>query len=673
MNKLTTYTIKEIHKAYRDKLLTPTSFVDLCLQKAKQTGELNAFVTLTEDIAENYGIESEKRFYIDKKTKPLDGITIGIKDNFCTKNTRTTCASKMLENFVPTYDASVYAKLRDAGACLIGKTNLDEFAMGAGTIDSIFGPTKNPWGYENGKDNFRIAGGSSGGSAVAVSSGACVAAIGSDTGGSTRNPAALCGVVGLKPTYGLVSRYGLIPLVNSMDVPGILTRTVEDAAAIFNCIAGPDHLDSTTIKKDFKPFTLREDFDLGKVKIGIPKEYYCEGMSAEVLDTWRYVTDLLENEKAIVKTVSLPNTSVSIAVYSILNQCEVASNMARYDGLEYGLRTKEDCSTEELYASSRSQGFNNVVRSRIFSGNYFLLRQNYDKYFIKALKLRRLISDDFKKVFSGEDSVDLLLTPTTLSDAPTFEEFSSKHNRDQCAFQDYCTQPANMAGIPAISIPIRLSKNKLPLSLQLMGPNLSEELLLNVAKKIETTLTTETLSQLNVSIDALPQRCQQLLHQYSCLQAALDIEQFDPVAVSLRQTRQTAELMEAEYELLELRQRNAELLIQVDRNRRNIQGLERELQSSKESLANQEPNPDNIHEQIRQMKQKLDTYEDIYEKAKAKFGKLHVPEAIMPKSIEELASRLASLKHEEESLKMRAEDITLARQARDTLSKLRRV
>ncbi|XP_053619661.1 glutamyl-tRNA(Gln) amidotransferase subunit A, mitochondrial [Plodia interpunctella] len=484
MNKFTTYTIKEIHKAYRDKLLTPTNFVDLCLQKVKQTNELNAFVFVTDDEVENHAIESEKRFYIDKVTKPLDGISIGIKDNFCTSNIPTTCASEMLRNFVPTYNATVYARLRAAGACLIGKCNLDEFAMGSGTVDSIFGPTRNPWGYKS--EDWNIAGGSSGGSAVAVSTGACVAAIGSDTGGSTRNPAALCGIVGLKPTYGLVSRYGLIPLVNSMDVPGILCRTVEDAAMILNCVAGPDLFDSTTIKKEYHPVSLKDDFDLSTVKIGIPREYHCEGMSEEVIDTWRYVVDLLEKEKAMISSISLPHTSVSIAVYSILNQCEVASNMARYDGLEYGLRTKEQYSTEELYASSRSLGFNNVVRSRIFAGNYFLLTRNYEKYFMKAMKLRRLISDDFKNVFHGEANVDLLLTPTTLSDAPSYKSFVSKRNRDQCAFQDYCTQPANMAGIPAISIPIRLSENKLPLSLQLMGPILSEELLLNVARKIET-------------------------------------------------------------------------------------------------------------------------------------------------------------------------------------------
>lgn len=481
MNKLTSYTIKEIHKSFQEKLLTPTSFVDLCIQRAKQTNELNAFITLTEETAENHAVESEKRTYIDKRLRPLEGITIAVKDNFCTRNIPTTCASKMLQNFVPTYDATVYSRLINSGACLVGKSNLDEFAMGSGTVDSIFGPTRNPWCYD---EDWKISGGSSGGSAVAVATGSCVAGVGSDTGGSTRNPAALSGVIGLKPTYGLVSRYGLIPLVNSMDVPGILARNVTDTSRILNCVAGPDVLDSTTIKKEFKQVEIK-DIDVSKVKIGIPKEYHCEGMSTEVIDLWRNITDLLEKEKCQIHTVSLPHTSVSIAVYSILNQCEVASNMARYDGLEFGLRTSEDYSTEELYASTRCEGFNDVVRSRIFAGNYILLARNYEKYFLKALKLRRLISDDFKKVFNGPNAVDLLLTPTTLTDAPSFTDFVSRDNRDQCALQDYCTQPANMAGIPAISIPIKLSSNNLPLSLQLMGPALSEELLLNVAKRIE--------------------------------------------------------------------------------------------------------------------------------------------------------------------------------------------
>lgn len=362
---------------------------------------------------------------------------------------------------------------------------MDEFGMGSGCVDSIFGPTKNLWSKD--LNNPTIAGGSSGGSAIAVASGYCSAALGSDTGGSTRNPASYCGVVGLKPTYGLLSRHGLIPLVNSMDVPGILTRTVEDCVEIFNLVAGHDPLDSTTVKKPFKQIALPpiEMLDVSKLRIGIPREYHCEGLSPEVLEIWTKVADLLEMNGAEVKEISMPYTLSSIFVYSILNQCEVSSNMSRYDGIEYGHRADDETSTEHLYAKTRAEGFNSVVKNRIFAGNYFLLRKNYESYFLKALKVRRLISNDFAKAFS---SVDILLTPTTLSDAPSMSEFTKSHNRDQCAIQDFCTQPANMAGVPAITIPIKLSTKNLPLSLQLMASNFSEEKLFRVARFIENSV-----------------------------------------------------------------------------------------------------------------------------------------------------------------------------------------
>ena len=275
-----------------------------------------------------------------------------------------------------------------------------------------------------------------------------------------------------------------------MDVPGIFTRCISDCVEILNVIAGPDHLDSTTLKRPFTPITLPEpdQINLKKIRIGIPKEYYCEGLSAEVLETWRKIADLFEVEGAQVKQVSLPYTAASIFVYSILNQCEVASNMARYDGIEYGHRSDTDSSTEELYAKTRAEGFNNVVKTRILAGNYFLMRQNYGIYFEKALRVRRLIVEDFQKVFetgTEDEKVDILLTPTTLTDAPLYKDFSSASNRDQCAVQDFCTQPANMAGIPAVSIPIRLSSQGLPIGLQLMSNNLNEELLLTVARWIE--------------------------------------------------------------------------------------------------------------------------------------------------------------------------------------------
>ena len=396
----------------------------------------------------------------------------------------------MLKDFVPPYNATVYQRLADAGAILVGKTNMDEFGMGSGSVDSIFGATKNVWSKD--LDNPTIAGGSSGGSAVAVASGFCSAGLGSDTGGSTRNPASYCGVIGFKPTYGLLSRHGLIPLVNSMDVPGIITRTVEDCVEIFNTIAGPDNFDSTTVKTPFKPVSLPPEISIKGIKVGIPREYHCDGLSSEVHDIWIKIADVLEENGAEVSEISMPHTSSSIFVYSILNQCEVSSNMSRYDGIEFGHRADEDRSTEHLYAKTRAEGFNGVVKNRILTGNYFLLRKNYENHFLKALQVRRLISEDFVKAFS---SVDLLLTPTTLSDAPLLKDFTQNNNRDQCAVQDFCTQPANMAGVPALSIPIKLSSKNLPLSLQLMGPNFSERNLFKVAKFIESSVDFISLYQ----------------------------------------------------------------------------------------------------------------------------------------------------------------------------------
>ncbi|ALC47163.1 gatA, partial [Drosophila busckii] len=483
--------ILQLTSGYTKGQLTPQTVVEHALEDAVKLQTLNAFIRLTPEQARQQAKEATDRYAKQQAKSNLDGVTIAIKDNFCTANVPTTCASRMLENFVPPYDATVYARLRQVGAVLLGKTNMDQFGMGAGTVDSIYGPTKNIWSADLSQDNWRIAGGSSGGSASAVAAGLCFAAIGSDTGGSTRNPASYCGVVGFKPTYGLCSRHGLIPLVNSMDVPGILTRSVSDCVEVLNAVAGPDAgPDSTTIRKTYKKLTLPEvdQINLRTLRIGIPKEYHCEGLSAEVLETWTKIADLLETAGAKVHQVSLPNTAASIFVYSILNQCEVASNMARYDGIEYGHRANDERSTEQLYAQSRAEGFNNVVKTRILTGNFLLLRKNYDDYFEKALRVRRLIAEDFIKVFETStetDRVDILLTPTTLTDAPLYKDFSSLTNRDQCAVQDFCTQPANMAGVPAVSIPVRLSKAGLPLSLQLMSNNLNEQLLLTVAHWIE--------------------------------------------------------------------------------------------------------------------------------------------------------------------------------------------
>nr|CAH0099675.1 unnamed protein product [Daphnia galeata] len=475
-----------------------------CANRVKMIKSLNAYIRVTEETSQVHLQESIQR-YKKGTPRPLEGIPVAIKDNFCTKNITTTCASKMLENFVPTYNATVVERLLDSGAILMGKTNLDEFGMGSGTTESIFGPTKNVWGShliskanenEN-SDNeverkqpndFYIAGGSSGGSAVAVATGTCSVALGSDTGGSVRNPASYCGVVGFKPSYGSISRYGLIPLVNSMDVPGILARTVDDCRSVFDVIKGCDPKDSTTLPRPLSKSKLKSTNKFDKLCVGIPKEFHCPGMSSEVIEVWNDVADLLENSGFRVVQVSLPHTSYSIACYSVLNPCEVASNMARYDGLRYGYRAtgKDLNSTESLYAATRSQSLNQIVRGRILAGNYFLLKENYDKYFVQALKLRRLIYEDYIKIWGT--GVDILLTPVTLSDAPLFSEFTQKDSRAQSADQDYCTQPANMAGIPALSLPVRISKRNLPLSLQLMAPHFDDETLLDVAHLLEQKL-----------------------------------------------------------------------------------------------------------------------------------------------------------------------------------------
>ncbi|XP_020817645.1 glutamyl-tRNA(Gln) amidotransferase subunit A, mitochondrial [Drosophila serrata] len=493
------WSIKQLTAGYADGQLSPRRVSEQALEDALKLKTLNAFIRLTPEQALQQAQESEERYQKKKAYGSLDGVTIAVKDNFCTQDVHTSCASRMLQDFVPPYDATVCSRLKQSGAVLLGKTNMDQFAMGAGTVDSLYGPTKNIWSEDLKQDNWRIAGGSSGGSASAVAAGLCYAAIGSDTGGSTRNPASYCGVVGLKPTYGLVSRHGLIPLVNSMDVPGIFARSVRDCLEVLNAVAGPDRLDSTTIRKPYTRLILPEveKINLSTVRIGIPREYHCQGLSSEVLETWSKVADLLECAGASVRQVSLPNTAASIFVYSILNQCEVASNMARYDGIEYGHRASNERSTEQLYALSRAEGFNEVVKTRILTGNFLLLRRNYDHYFEKALRVRRLIAEDFSKVFEpspAEDRVDILLTPTTLTEAPRYKDFASLTNRDQCAVQDFCTQPANMAGIPAISIPIRLSRTGLPLSLQLMSNSLNEQLLLTVASWIEAQVGFDSLA-----------------------------------------------------------------------------------------------------------------------------------------------------------------------------------
>ena len=477
------------------------------LSLIEKTKNLNFMVGVRE--AEDL-IEDAKQCDIKKnsyeKRSPIDGFTLAVKDNFCTKNMPTTCASKMLANYRPTFNATVVNKAESAGAIVIGKTNMDEFAMGSGTVDSIFGPTKNPWNSQQIKfdlvipktglkideqikgsslkeNDFLISGGSSGGSAVAVATGAARIGLGSDTGGSVRIPGAWTGVTTLKPTYGALSRHGMIPLVNSLDTPGLFARSVEDITSFFNVLSGPDEKDATTLRNPIENITLnQEQFDPSVLTIGIPQEYHCQDMADSVLETWSMAADLLEKHSVKLVNVSLPHTRYALTCYSILNACEVASNMSRYDGLEYGLRGSDETSLNSMYSSSRGQGFSETVRGRIIAGNYFLLAENYETYFGKAMQLRRLIQQDFIKAFQ---EVDLLLTPATVSAAPKFSDFSDLDNRTQVTKQDYCTQPVNLSGLPAATVPVRLSEDGLPLSLQLIAPFRGESRLLQLCHWLE--------------------------------------------------------------------------------------------------------------------------------------------------------------------------------------------
>ncbi|ESO98563.1 hypothetical protein LOTGIDRAFT_174160 [Lottia gigantea] len=495
--------IREVLKHLKEGKITARDLIELCLKRSEKVKELNIFVTETGELARQQADDSSNRLKSGNEIGPLEGIPIGFKDNFCSNGIRTSCGSRMLANFIPPYHATMIEKTLNNGGVLLGKTNMDEFAMGAGSVDSASGPVRNPWKYkfksrrhknnqsEDSKghvtdkedDDWLITGGSSGGSAAAVASGVCFGAFGSDTGGSTRIPASFCGVTGLKPSYGRLSRHGLIPLVNSMDVPGIIGKTTEDVATILNCVSGLDLKDSTTLPGSYQPVNLQESIDVKKLHIGIPKEYHAPDTTEDVITTWGQIADMLDNAGAKVSQVSLPYTQYSIKVYSVLCCCEVASNMARYDGIEFGYRGTNEQSTEEMFASSRHHGFNDVVRGRIMAGNYFLLKENYERYFIQAQKIRRLISEDFQKVFKS--GVNMLVTPTTINPALPYRYFMEEDNQTRCSQLDVFTQPSNLAGIPALTLPVSLSTDQLPIGIQILAPHLHDDKVLLLGNWIE--------------------------------------------------------------------------------------------------------------------------------------------------------------------------------------------
>ena len=424
-------------------------------------------------LAQAQAIDDELKSW--RKTMPLMAMPIAIKDNICTADLPTTCGSRILGQFQPPYDASVITKCREHRFFPIGKTNLDEFGMGSSTEHSAFGPSRNPWKLGH------VPGGSSGGSAAAVAADECAAALGTDTGGSIRQPAACCGVVGFKPTYGRVSRYGLIAFASSLDQIGPITKDVYDAAMMLNVLAGQDPMDSATADAPVPDFTRAfKKKDVKKLKLGIPKEFFSEGLDPEVEGAVRQAIEEFEQLGGKIQDVSLPHTGVAVATYYIVATAEASSNLARYDGVKYGIRAKESQDLLEMYRKTRQEGFGPEVKRRVMLGTYALSSGYYDAYYAKAQAVRNLIKQDFDRVF---DEVDLLVTP--VMPTPAFKLGEKIEDPLQMYLSDLYTISASLAGIPAISIPCGFSQQGLPIGLQLMGRPFEEETVLRAARAYE--------------------------------------------------------------------------------------------------------------------------------------------------------------------------------------------
>jgi aspartyl-tRNA(Asn)/glutamyl-tRNA(Gln) amidotransferase subunit A len=411
---------------------------------------------------------------LDLNCSEVAGVPLAIKDVLCTRGIRTTCGSRILEGFVPPYDAAVIEQLKRAGAILLGKTNMDEFAMGSSCENSGFGPSRNPWDLE------RVPGGSSGGSAAAVAAGLCAGSLGTDTGGSIRQPASFCGVVGLKPTYGRVSRFGLVAFASSLDQIGPITKDVEDAAILLRVIAGHDRRDSTSVNRPVPDYRSALNQPVRGMKLGVPKEYFIEGMDSQVAETVRKAMHVFEGLGAELVEVSLPHTEYAVAVYYIVAPAEASSNLARYDGVKYGLRIPDSRDLISMYRQSRSNGFGPEVKRRIMLGTYVLSSGYYDAYYRKASQVRTLIRRDFEKAF---ERCDALLAP--VAPIPAFKLGEKTDDPLQMYLSDAFTLPASLAGIPGLSVPCGFTNEGLPVGLQILGPTFSEERILRIAYQFE--------------------------------------------------------------------------------------------------------------------------------------------------------------------------------------------
>jgi aspartyl-tRNA(Asn)/glutamyl-tRNA(Gln) amidotransferase subunit A len=471
---LAALTLDDAGNKLRKREFSSVELTEAVFERIADTdSKIRAYLTVARDAALEQARQADERLEHDRAASPLLGIPLAVKDNFLTRGLRTTCASKILANFMPPYDATTVRKLRATGAIITGKTNLDEFAMGSSAENSAFFPTRNPWNLE------RIPGGSSGGSAAAVAADQCIAALGTDTGGSIRQPAACCGIVGLKPTYGRVSRFGIIAFASSMDQVGPLTKDVQDSALLLEAIAGHDPADSTSVDRPVPRYSEALTGDVKGLRLGIPKEYFVAGMQPEVEQAIRTAIRELEKNGGVIEEISLPHTEYAVAVYYIVATAEASSNLARYDGMRYGHHaTAKDLT--ETYMISRGEGFGPEVKRRIMLGTYALSAGYYDAYYLKAQRVRTLIKQDFDEAFKH---CDVIVTPT----APTTAFKLAEKIQDplQMYLSDIYTISVNLGGLPALSLPCGFDQDGMPIGMQIIGKHFDEATILRVGHAYE--------------------------------------------------------------------------------------------------------------------------------------------------------------------------------------------
>ncbi len=480
MTNLTDITLAEARDGLSEGDYSSVELTKAHIEAIEASRDLNSFITETPEIALERAKASDARRSSGNALSSMDGIPIAVKDLFCTEGVNTTAGSYILDGFRPPYESTVTQNLRDAGMVMLGKTNMDEFAMGSANITSYFGAVKNTWSIDDGKD--RVPGGSSGGSAAAVSGHLAIAATGSDTGGSIRQPASFSGIVGMKPTYGRCSRWGMVAFASSLDQAGPMTRTVQDAAIMLKFMAGYDAKDSTSVNQSVPDFESAMDGNIKGLRVGIPAEYRLDGLSKELDVLWKKGMDLLRKAGSELVEISLPHTKYALPTYYIVAPAEASSNLARYDGVRYGLRIPGN-SLDKMYENTRGAGFGEEVRRRIMIGTYVLSAGYYDAYYVKAMKVRNLILQDFQRAF---ESIDVMLTPTAPSAAFAIGE--RMDDPIQMYLNDVFTVPASLAGLPAISVPAGLSEEGLPLGLHLITKPFDEETLFQVSGVLETSL-----------------------------------------------------------------------------------------------------------------------------------------------------------------------------------------